>query len=29
MDEMSVNSLEAAIANVKGTAVSMGIEVVE
>lgn len=29
MDEMSVNSLEAAVTNVKGTAVSMGVEVVE
>ncbi len=29
MDEMSVNSIEAAVMNVRGTALSMGIEVVE
>ena len=29
MSEMSVNSLEAAVMNVKGTALSMGIEVIE
>ena len=29
MSEMNVNSLDAAVMNVKGTALSMGIEVVE
>jgi len=29
MSEMNVNSLEAAVMNVKGTAFSMGIEVIE
>jgi large subunit ribosomal protein L11 len=29
MDEMSVNSIEAAVMNVRGTALSMGVEVVE
>lgn len=29
INEMSVNSLEAAVSNVKGTAYSMGIEVIE
>lgn len=29
MDEMSVNSIDAAVTNVRGTALSMGIEVVE